>query len=113
MQQDLTGTGADMPGAGPVDQIQTLPDGSITGPEDQMRNYWFQKALTSLTNPAMKAQRQAILSDMQEMTGSEWPLFLDFIGARLRETKQYDLDLDGNPETEQLKPGGLIKRLGL
>ena len=93
--------------------MQVFEDGSITGPEDQMRNYWFQKALTSLTNPEMKGQQKQILADMRDMTGEEWPLFLDFIGARLREAKQYDLDLDANPETAQLKPGGLIKRLGL
>lgn len=112
-QQKLTGTDT-MPGAGPVDRIVMNSDGTVSGPEDQQRNYQFQRALSALMNPEMKGMRPKILADVREMTGDEeWPLFLDFVGARLREVKQYGNDLDGNPTTEQLKPGGLMKNLGI
>lgn len=109
-QQALTGSDT-MPGAGKPGVLN--PDGSITGTMEEQRNFQFQRALNALINPELKSQRETIMSDMREMTGEEWPLFLDFVGTRLRETKQYGNDLDGNPATEQLKPGGLIKRLGL
>lgn len=90
-QRDLLGTNEKL-GYG-----EANPEGDRTG----QLNAYFQQAFETMSTKGSGVKPEAIMDEARaRMDDAEWGAFIEFLDVKSRESKQFDLPLGTNPDTD-------------
>lgn len=90
-----------------------------TGSMEEQLNDYFQKSFEAMSTKGFAVEGRpvepkAIMAEAKSLLNAEeWAAFVAFLDVKSRESKQYDIPLGMNPETDYVKPNNFRAKLKL